>query len=358
MEKFLLASTALVASTTFAFAEVNVSGTAEMGVFGNSSDIFADEEDNDGDLQFHTDVDVIFTMAGETDAGLAFGAEVDIDDVINGNSATSELVRDEDGVITGVDTDVNFPATDADEDDGGIVIFVDGAYGRLTMGDTDGGLDWALEEAIIGGSIQDNHEHAGYNGNAGLDGTYDGQVARYEYAFGDFAVAASAEMDDDDAGEGDDPILGVGARYSGEFAGVAFGAGIGYQSGADVADDAAEDGESADGSITGLSLSAKMANGIQGIINYSHYDDDLGGDYDHLGLAVGYEWDAFLIAANYGTYDFDNEGFAADDRGDGYGLVVNYDLGGGAELQAGYGYNDVEDEDSFSTYSFGIAMSF
>ena len=84
MEKFLLASTALVASATFAFAEVNVSGTAEMGVFGASEDLFNDDNDDieDADLQFHTDIDVIFTMAGETDQGLAFGAEVDLDDVV------------------------------------------------------------------------------------------------------------------------------------------------------------------------------------------------------------------------------------------------------------------------------------
>ena len=32
------------------------------------------------------------------------------------------------------------------------------------------------------------------NGNAGLDGGLDGQVARYDYSFGDFAVAISAEI--------------------------------------------------------------------------------------------------------------------------------------------------------------------
>ncbi|WP_375260623.1 porin [Palleronia sp.] len=361
MEKFLLASTALVASTTFAFAEVNVSGTAEMGVFGASEDLFNDESDDieDADLQFHTDIDVIFTMAGETDAGLTFGAEVDLDDVINDNTVETDIVldRNDDGFITGTGTSTGrtvFPATDDDSDDGGIVIFVDGAYGRLTMGDTDGGFDWALEEAIIGGSLRDDHEHAGYNGNSGLDGTYDGQIARYEYAFGDFAVAASAEIDDDDDGEGDDPVLGIGARYSGEFAGVAFGAGVGYQGGADVADD--DDlVDSADASVAGLSLSAKMDNGFQGIFNYSHYDDDLGGDADHYGVALGYEFGAFLIAANYGTFDADDEG-AAD--AEGYGIVANYDLGGGAELQAGYGNNDVDGDEDYSTYSFGIAMSF
>ena len=342
MEKFLLASTALVASATFAFAEVNVSGTAEMGVFGASEDLFNDDNDDieDADLQFHTDIDVIFTMAGETDQGLAFGAEVDLDDVLDENNVN------DDGVAV-------FDATDDDSDDGGIVIFVDGAYGRLSMGDTDGGFDWALEEAIIGGSIRDDNEHQGYNGNAGLDGKYDGQVARYEYAFGDFAVAASAEIDDDDDGEGDDPIFGIGGRYSADFGGTTFGAGLGYQTGADVADDD-DTVDSADSSIVGLSLSAKMDNGIQGIFNYSHYDDDLGGDYDHYGLAVGYSFDAFLIAANYGNFDYDADG---DDRS-GFGLVANYDLGGGAELQAGYGYNDLDDAEDYSTYSFGIAMSF
>jgi hypothetical protein len=46
-------------------------------------------------------------------------------------------------------------------------------------------------------SINDDHtSHAGFNGNGLLDGHYDGQILRYDYSFGDFAVAISVEQDD------------------------------------------------------------------------------------------------------------------------------------------------------------------
>ncbi|EKE44279.1 hypothetical protein OCGS_1795 [Oceaniovalibus guishaninsula JLT2003] len=377
MNKFLLATTALVASTTFAMADVDLSGTAEMGIFGGT----------DIDAQFHTDIDVTFSMSGETDAGLTFGASVDLDEQIGDNNADDGL--GESG------------ATRNDADDGGATIFVSGTYGTLTMGDTDGALDFVMTEAIIGGSLGDNHEHLGYNGNSGFDGDYDGQVARYDYSFGDFAVAISAEIDDDndeidfdDDFDGvidrtdeidNDTILGIGVRYTGQFANVSFGAGLGYQRSGNTfpvdtdGDDKFDDTDDITGEVVGLSLDMKMDNGLQAILNYSTYNDStlvivednddvddgdivaVVGDLDkHYGLAVGYEFGSFLVAANYGKFDTNNGDLS------GWGLVVNYDLGGGAELQAGYGHNKVDedfddgrdDDFDFDTYSFGIAMSF
>ncbi|QFU09926.1 Porin [Rhodobacteraceae bacterium THAF1] len=356
MKNLLLASTALVASTAFAMADVDISGSAEMGVFG----VNADDDIDDGDLQFHTDINVVFTMAGETDAGLTFGAEVELSDV--------------DGPGVG--------ATDDDSDDGGAVIFVSGVYGTLTMGDTDGALDFALQEAIIGSSIADDHEHVGYNGNAGLDGIYDGQVARYDYTFGDFSFAVSAEIQDEGIrgaalgvdGEVDgtvfgldvdgvdvdgDPALGVGMRYSGSFAGFDFGAGIGYQQ-ADLRFSDGVDSADFDVDIFGISLDTTVA-GFQVILNYSELNgeandgtNDVDFDADHFGIAVGYTFGEILVAANYGIYDFDDGG-----EDEGFGLVANYDLGGGAALEFGYGYNDPDgDDNDFDTYSFGISMDF
>ena len=65
MKKVLLASTALVASAGIAAADVSLSGSAELGII-----------DDDTATQFHTDIDVTFTMSGETDGGLTFGASV------------------------------------------------------------------------------------------------------------------------------------------------------------------------------------------------------------------------------------------------------------------------------------------
>jgi predicted porin len=81
----------------------------------------------------------------------------------------------------------------------GVAVFISGDLGTLTLGDTDGALDWAMQEVDFNGaaSINDDHTtHAGFNGNGGLDGHYDGQILRYDYSFGDFSVAVSVEQDD------------------------------------------------------------------------------------------------------------------------------------------------------------------
>ena len=204
------------------------------------------------------------------------------------------------------------------------------------MGDTDGAFDWALTEAIIGSAINDDHTIiAGYNGNAGLDGTYDGQVARYDYSFGDFAFAVSAELDDTGAG---DPVFGIGGRYSGDLGGVGLGVGLGYQTNG-VFD------------IIGISLDATFDNGIRAILNYSDLDGS-GGNESHMGLALGYTMDALTIAINYAVED---QTVGPDHEG--YGLIVNYDLGGGAVVQFGYGHGDTGVV-SRDTFSLGVAMTF
>jgi outer membrane protein OmpU len=379
MKKVLLASTALVFTTGWAMADVTnggddlgasitLEGFAEMGVFGN------DAGDN-ADLQFHTDIDLTFVMLGSTDTGLEFGAEIDIDETDSAASGIS-IERDEDGNIIDINVDdalvINRDGDDGVLDftiggspafdnslQGGEEIFIRGAFGTLTMGDTDGAFDWALQEAIIGDSLTDNHEHAGYSGNAGLDGLYDGQIARYEYAFGDFAFAVSAEIDDTDVG---DPIFGIGGTY--DFVGngftLALGAAAQFVAGLDENFFAAlDEDEDYDSVIAGISADVGLDNGLRVIGNYSwrsnEGDNDIDDDGEHWGVAVGYEFDALLIAANYGV--FEGFGFGEIDS-EGFGLIANYDLGGGASLQAGYGYNDIEGVDSFNTYSFGVAMNF
>jgi outer membrane protein OmpU len=285
MKKILLATTMLAGTAGFAAAEVTVSGFAEMGVLGGSA----------AETQFHQDVEVTFTMAGETDGGLSFGTAIDLDET-------------------------NVPGGGH----GGTSVFVSGTFGKITMGDTDGGFDWALTEVGMGSALADDHTtHAGYNGNGGLDGTFDGQVVRYEYSFGQVGIAASAEIDD--AGVGD-TVLGLGATYDAGVAKI----GLGYQNdGVDT--------------IVGVSVSGE-ASGVKYALNYS----DLDSAGTHMGVGVGYTSGALMVAANYGVYES-----VAGVKADGYGLVANYDLGGGAVFQAGYGNGE-----GANTWSAGLALSF
>ncbi|MEL6518448.1 MAG: porin [Pseudomonadota bacterium] len=319
MKKVLLASTALVASAGIAAADVSLSGSAELGIF-----------DNDVETQLHTDIDVTFTMSGETDSGLTFGASIDIDEAGNGE-----------------------PFEDPDTQ-GGETIFISGNFGTLTMGDTDGALDRALSEAIFGGSIQDENEHSGYNGNNGLDGEfYDGQIARYDYSFGDVALAVSAELDDTGAG---DPVIGLGVSYDVDLGGVDLGLGLGYQtvSSAGAANDT-------DADLIGFSVDAGFAGGFSAAASFIVGDVTVAGaaqpDPEHIGLAVGYSMDALTVGLNWGEY---SDWILGEGDQSGVGLVVGYDLGGGAEAQFGIANNDPNDGVSPDTtvWSLGVAMSF
>ncbi|PZX18850.1 outer membrane protein OmpU [Palleronia aestuarii] len=372
MKQILFATTALVASTSFAMADVDISGFAEMGIFGG--------ENTDGseiDTQFHTDIDATFSMSGETDNGLTFGASVDLDEQIGDNNADDGL--GESG------------ATRDDSDDGGATMFVSGSLGTLTMGDTDGAYDFALSESIIGATLRDDNEHLGYSGNNEMDGLYDGQIVRYDYTFGAFTVAVSAEIDDaPDSGLIDfdnfdgqgfttneigsfletqaaeidnDTVLSVGGRYQGTFGAADFGVGVGYQrAGNDQivsittneAGDAITDVEFENEAVEayGFSVDFSMENGFQGVLDYSEYDNLAGLD-NHLGLAAGYEFGALLVALNYGKFELEDGG-----DNSGYALTANYDLGGGAQLQGGYAQNKPESGEDYDRFSFGIAMSF
>ncbi|CUH40698.1 Porin [Jannaschia seosinensis] len=351
MKKVLFASTALVAFAGAASAEVTLSGFAEMGVFSGNGGVAT----TDDDAEFFTDIDVTFTLTGETDGGLVFGGSVDLDEGGDGSDAN-----------------------DNNREDGGATIFVSGAFGTLTMGDTDGALDWALTEvAFNAGSINDDAtEHAGYNGNAALDGTYDGQILRYDYAVGDFGVAVSAEINDEGragtpgftdvdgnifrpvpASNDGDVVWGLGATYQADFAGYDLGFGLGYQ-------------EADDAEALGFSVNTSVA-GFQVGLNYTEYDGnqydfvvvssgnlttELSADIkDHVGVGVGYDFAGVQLHANYGVYDTESGNI------DGFGLTAGYDLGGGAIVQLGYGDSNFDsglNTDDFETVSLGLALAF
>jgi outer membrane protein OmpU len=308
MKKLLIASTALVATAGMAAAEVSLSGYAEMGI-----------KDNGTDTVFHHDLDVKFSLSGETDGGLTFGATIDLDEVAGGIG--SEV--------------------------GPHSVWIKGGFGSLTMGDTDGAFDWAMTEVGMGSAIADDHTtHSGFNFNSGLDGSGDGgQVLRYDNTFGDFGVAISYEMGTSavapsglfvfdpvtgvgvlDAGTAaTDDVLGLGLKYTADLGGATLALGLGYQ-----------DNSAAD--IVGLSVKTSFG-AVDVALNYS--DHSVSGSHTAIGL--GYTTGDLLLSANYGEYET---------GADGFGLAANYSLGGGATVMAAYGSGAID------TFSLGLGLSF
>ena len=333
MKKLLLASTALVATAGVASAQdlgVALTGQAEMGIFDNGND----------DSQFFTDLDVTFTMTGESDNGISFGATIDLDE------ATDQ-------------PDFENPAVQ-----GGENMFVSYGGATLTMGDTDGAYDAVMPEmALAAGSLNDDETgHAGFDDQDGhlilgtdsglsLDGAGDGQIARFDYAFNAFTFSLSAEQlanGADVPGIGD-TAYGLGVAYAGDFSGVAIEAGLGYQTIEDAVD------------TYGLAVTAGLSNGLSFGATYSQSDIDddfiaLGDDtVTHYGLGIGYEMNAFEVGVNYGVYENDGDELS------GYGIAALYDFGGGLSMRAGYGnseFDGVFGGGDVDTYSIGLRISF
>ena len=110
----------------------------------------------------------------------------------------------------------------------------------------------------------------------------------------------------------------------------------------------------------GASVDVMFAGGFHAILNYTSYDDVVLGSGlavdSHYAIGLGYTTGAISVSGNYGMF----EG-TGDDSQSGFGLQAAYDLGGGAEVQFGYGYSEMDmggvttDTDQFS---LGVAMSF
>jgi outer membrane protein OmpU len=327
MKKVLLATTALIGFAGAASAEIKLDGYAEIGVDGGNN-VFK--------TQFNNDFYFNLNFSSESDSGLAFGGKVRIIDT-NGT-----------GTVNGT------PGFDKE------AFWVSGSFGKVTLGDTPGALSWAVPNVLYGTataiysgtSIADDHStHAGAYWNTGMDGLYgpggsNGQIARYEYSFGDFGVAGSVEMDNRSTTPTythQNPVVGIGAKWSGDLSGTAVRAGIGYQS---------------NGSANTWSIAAKatMTNGFTASLGYAAFNSDKGADKilgtlddgtvftDYVGngvlvdkwvgLGVAYTTGALTVGANYGMY---SAAIAGTPDPKGWGLVANYDLGGGAVAMVGYG---------------------
>lgn len=260
MKKFLLATSILAASAGFAAAEVAVSGSARMGII----------YDEVNEAQFSSRVRVSFGMSGTTDGGLEFGASVRADQSGQGGTANGDST-----------------------------VFIKGAFGKLTMGDTGNAPDSLVGQVSgvgYGAGLLDGKADIGFLGGNAATGV------QYEYSTGAITVALGMGQ----AGSAND-YMSVAAKYAADAYSVA----LGYE-------------DSTAGDVLSLSGSATFG---AATVKVKAADDSRKADVGYA-LSVDYTTGAATITAFYAD---DN---AVDAN---IGLGVSYDLGGGAAVKAGVG---------------------
>jgi hypothetical protein len=161
------------------------------------------------------------------------------------------------GTTFGAAIDLDENAGAVGTNDAGVTIFITGDYGTLTMGDTDGALDWAMQEVDLNAAgVDQRRPHDAprlqwQRRSRRALSTARSCVTITASAISRLAVSLEHGRQHVDAGEQRgrlrelrafwaaaffppnlttaDPIWGIGARYSGAFAGGTFGVGVGYQ---------------------------------------------------------------------------------------------------------------------------------
>ena len=305
MKKVLLASTVLAMTATVAAAEVTVSGTARMGVAYNS------EAPNE--LGFTSRARVNFTMSGETDSGLSFGASFAAHDAGAANNGTGGDVNGAGSMSAGS-------------------VFVSGAFGKLTMGDVSGAAETVVGDlAGVGltglGDLNENVYLS--NSNASRRA-----AALYEYTTGGLTFALSADNPQTDtvlavpAAPGVLPVAGTGSVGSVYSIGVkyavdAYSFGLGYES--------AKVYDSVTGTFTtiGHTILGGEAT-FSGVTLKATYGEASKLNFKQYGISASYTMDALTIAGYHRVEDF---GAAGDVKFTGVG--GSYDLGGGASVVGG-----------------------
>lgn len=315
MKKLLLATTVLVGTAGFAAAEVSLSGDARMGV--TYDDAFDGNE-----LAFDSRARVNFNLSGETDGGLSFGAAFRADNAGGASEGTSGSV------------------------------FISGAFGTLTMGDTSS----AAENAV--GDLNE----VGYTGFSSFGGVgyergtpnvtydavpidYDGELgnemayiatgynetALYSYSAGDFTGYLSVGQP-----EANPTTYSVAAKYATD----AFTVALGYES---REDEATQVIGSASGTFSGVTVKAIYGSisGKGAILDAKQY-----------GLGAGYSMDALSIDAFYRKTELDT---ASDVNS--FGIGATYDLGGGAAIEGGVARID-QDDFSNTIADLGVTFDF
>ncbi|NHF74351.1 porin [Paracoccus xiamenensis] len=332
MKKVLFATTALVMSMTagVAVAEVAVTGDARMGLIYDGND-----------AQFGSRARVRFTMTGESDAGLSFGASFRVDHQDNSGGKAS------DGTAGSV--------------------WISGTYGKLEMGDVVSASEAAIgdlyevgyTEGAFGGDLEEFSYLTGDGNN--LD---QGPNILYSYSISGFNLFASASDASDNAWSGaagaDNPdfneVTGVfdpetndtdtdlawsvGAAYEGQLANGTWSVGLGYGK-HDEAEEIVLGGEVKSGAFMAKAIYADYSDRDSITFQMDGEPDvTLSGanfEYDKAyGFSLGYEFNSVVVKGYWRRDELNSLVAGVGDREyDSFGIGADYDLGGGAVLAGG-----------------------
>jgi len=284
MKKILLATTLLASTAGFAAAEVAVTGTARMGVTTNT---------DSGDAQFSSRFRVIFTASGETDGGLTFGASVRNDQIGTGGT-----------------------------ENGDSTVYISGAFGKLTMGDTGNASDSLLGQVSgVGYTSLGSMNEIGFLAK-------DVTGASYEYSAG--ALTFGLGLGQANATE---DFISAAVKYSTD----AYSVGLGYEDNNTQGSQVTVTGSAM---FSGATIKAKIVDG------------DMSADTQYA-LSADYTINGIGLTAYYADHKGapDSNGVNRDAS---YGLGASYDLGGGASVVGG-----VARSEGFDTVmDLGVKMSF
>lgn len=335
MKKVLLATSILVAGASFASAEVTLSGDARMGLISDFGG---------ADTTFTSRARVKFTLSGESDSGLSFGADFRPQDAAGAGAGTAGSV------------------------------FVSGAFGKLTMGDIDGaakaavgnvdgvgltGLGDLNELAYIAGGVDTDllGEFGVAVPAAAVDLTGD-PSAMYEYSAGAFTAYASITKPGF-VTTAVSTLTGDAYAIGGKYSMDAYTFALGYET-LDINNAATGAGvaefdhvvASASGTFSGVTVKAAYGKGSGGVIGVATLD------LKQYAVSATYGADALKGTVYASSKTFENTGVVAT-KTTAIGIGASYDLGGGASVVGGIarekdGLTGVSD----TAYDVGLSFSF
>ena len=238
------------------------------------------------------------------------------------------------------------PKDDSGDDGTSGSVFVEGAFGKLSMGDVDGAAKAAVGHVSgVGLTGLDDLNESTYLANVGPETP----GALYENSFGDFTFYASADRPN----VSDDEAYALGMSYG--FGNYTVAAGYETTDGfGAVAESSVLE---TDGTITTTAavagtdvdhwvLGATAAFG-DATVKATYGSANGVVDDDQWALSVDYVFGMTTVTAFYKD--------AFGDDTDAYGIGAAYDLGGGASLKGGIVDGDALDD---PRYDFGLSMTF
>ena len=327
MRKVLLATTALVAVTGVASADVSISAYHEM----HYSEI-SDDQTTSVDGAFADSQDIYFSFSESADNGLSFGLDVTLG--VDGGDDASGYTDEAKSYISGDFGTIVMGSEDAAD------FLMRVGHNNGMANTASGGDAWVAFDYANGGAVS-----APTGVQAGKD---DGLKVIYKSpSLAGFSFAAS--WDDGGTGEND---TAVGVKYATEMngVGVTIGAGV-YDSG--------ESTDTAEKANAGIALSMGDLS-----VGYNQSSNKTGTTVDYQATQVGVRYvlnDDVTIGGGYTKGDDD---ISTGDEVEIVELGIEYSIAPGLGFNLGYGSFEVTDSDNTTNNNDGsymtasIAMSF